>query len=206
MGSVDQRHVSHVLAHSRIIIIITTVMIIGLGSTGAATASPKVTVRGLLASQFRSSKSVGYVKLNLTPQEIATTEAALHQALPKNEYTIYVARTEDHVDGFAVFDDEKGQHEPITLATFFDAQGNVSNVEIVAYREPYGDGVRDERFRKQFQGMSETSDFTPGTSVDVISGATISTHSVCRAVHRATVLVKTLRMREAESSSRERPS
>ncbi|MCB9655134.1 MAG: FMN-binding protein [Deltaproteobacteria bacterium] len=173
-----------------------------------AEASPaaRPTVRGLLESHFRSSKHVGYVKLDLTPEEIRTTETSLQRKLPKHRYTIYVARTGDRMDGFAVFDDEKGQHEPITMAIFFDAEGRVADVEIVAYREPYGDGVRDARFRAQFEGLGATSDFTPGASIDVISGATISTHSVCRAVHRATMLVKTLRTREGQTSSRGRPS
>ena len=38
------------------------------------------------------------------------------------------------------------------FATFFDCDGRVTRVEVVAYREPYGDGIRSQRFRKQFVG------------------------------------------------------
>ncbi|MET0385661.1 MAG: FMN-binding protein, partial [Polyangiales bacterium] len=79
-------------------------------------------------------------------------------------------------------------HEPISFGTFFDPQGVITRVEILAYREPYGDGVRAERFRKQFLGRSAKSTFRPGADIDAISGATISSRSLCIGVERAAVL------------------
>jgi len=51
------------------------------------------------------------------------------------------------VDGYALFDREIGQHEYIDFAAFFDGEARVARVEVVAYREPYGEAIRSKRFR-----------------------------------------------------------
>ena len=88
-----------------------------------------------------------------------------------------------------MFDREIGQHEYIDLATFFDCDGRVTRVEVVAYREPYGEGIRSKRFRKQFVGKEAASGFKPGRDIDVISGATLSARAMAKAVKRATLLL-----------------
>ena len=67
--------------------------------------------------------------------------------------------------------------------------GRVTRVEVVAYREPYGEGIRSKRFRKQFVGKEAASGFRPGHDIDVISGATLSAHAMAKAVKRATLLL-----------------
>ena len=59
-------------------------------------------------------------------------------------------------------------------------------------REAYGAGIRSTQFRRQFVGRTGKSTFRPGDDIDVISGATISAHSLTRAVHRAAVLLDEL--------------
>jgi hypothetical protein len=72
---------------------------------------------------------------------------------------------------------------------FFDCDGRVTRVEVVAYREPYGEGIRSKRFRKQFVGKEAASGFKPGHDIDVISGATLSARAMAKAVKRATLLL-----------------
>src|SRR5688572_2510657 len=107
------------------------------------------TVRDLLAEQFKTSQRVSFVHARPTAEQQRRIENRLGRALPKREYTFYVATSGGRVDGYALFDEERGQHEPISFAAFFDAEGRVTRVEVVAYREPYGDGIRAQRFRKQ---------------------------------------------------------
>jgi Na+-translocating ferredoxin:NAD+ oxidoreductase subunit G len=147
-------------------------------------------VRDLLAQQFRSSERVSFVQVRPSTEQQQRIERQLGRALPKREYTFYVAMTAGRVDGYALFDEERGQHEPISFATFFDGQGSVTRVEVVAYREPYGDGIRAERFRKQFVGRRAQSGFAPDRDIDAISGATISSRSMCLGVQRATLLLQ----------------
>lgn len=158
----------------------------------AAAQSATRTPRALLAEQFRSSEHVRFVRVAPQVAERASIERKLGRALPRGEYTFYVATTGGHVDGYALFDDERGQHELISFATFFDARGQITRVEVVTYREPYGDGIRSARFREQFVGRTAASGFRPEDDIDAVSGATISSRAMCLGVKRASVLLDQL--------------
>lgn len=153
-----------------------------------ALAKDFTTPKALLAEHFRSSERVSYARVRPDPAQRARIEARLGRPLPKPEYTFFVATTRGQIDGFALFDEQLGQHELISFATFLDAAGSVTRVEVVAYREPFGDGVRAERFRKQFHGRNARSQFRSGTDIDIVAGATISSRSLCIGVERAAVL------------------
>ncbi len=161
------------------------------GSLLAASGDAQVyySVRGLLAEQFRQSDLVDFQRVQLSDKDRELLGKRLGQKLEKGEYIFYVAHSGDHVDGYALFDREIGQHEYIDFATFFDGEGRVTRVEVVAYREPYGEGIRSKRFRKQFVGKEAASGFRPGHDIDVISGATLSAHAMAKAVKRATLLL-----------------
>jgi Na+-translocating ferredoxin:NAD+ oxidoreductase RnfG subunit len=146
-------------------------------------------VRQLLAEHFRDSQHVGFLRVELGDESRRPIERRLGGRLPRERYTFYVATSGSRVDGYALFDSEKGQHEMIDLAIFFDAQGAVKRVEVLAYREAYGDGIRAARFRSQFVGRNDHSSYRVGDDIDIVSGATISCRSMARAVQRAAVLL-----------------
>jgi electron transport complex protein RnfG len=154
-----------------------------------AQAEVYFTLRELLATHFKGSARVSYVQVRPSAEQREHVERRLGRALGKPDYTFYVARSGNHVDGYALFDEERGQHELISFATFFDPQGRVTRVEVLAYREPYGDGIRSERFRRQFVGRRASSGFSPEHDIDAISGASISSRSMCAGVQRASVLL-----------------
>ncbi len=158
-------------------------------------------VKKLLGEHFKTSDKVVFRRLSLSPAEQATLERRLGRKLPKREYVLFVATTGAQVDGYALIDDERGQHEMITFAAFFDTAGRITRQEVIAYREPYGDEVRQERFRKQFYGRSAASGFRLGKDIDSVSGATISAGAMCTGVHRATLLVELLRQKVREAGS-----
>jgi hypothetical protein len=155
------------------------------------------TIRDLLTRHFQASGQVSFIRVRPAGDDRVSIERRLGRPLPQPEYVVYVARSEGHVDGFAIFDQELGQHEPIDFGTFFDADGRVARVEVMAYREPYGDGIRSARFRRQFVGRDAGSSFRPGRDIDIVSGATISSHSMSRAVRRAAVLIHETALGEA---------
>lgn len=170
------------------------------GIANGARAEEFFTPRELLSQQFHGSDRVSYVRVTLSAAQRARVEARLGRTLPKSNYTFFVAATGSKVDGYALFDDELGQHEPISFATFFDTDGHVTRVEVVAYREPFGDGIRTERFRKQFIGRSVRSHFRPDSDIDAVSGATISSRSMCIGVERATALFDEAIAKQAPSA------
>ncbi|MDH5672779.1 MAG: FMN-binding protein [Myxococcales bacterium] len=161
-----------------------------LAPVAPARAEVFFTVRELLSAHFSKSERVGHIEVELSADRRARLERKLGKALGKARYTFFVARSGGKVDGYALFDQEKGQHEPIGFATFFDPRGRVTRVEVVAYREPYGDGIRSPRFRQQFVGRDASSGFGAKDGIDAISGATISSRSLSVGVQRASLLLR----------------
>jgi Na+-translocating ferredoxin:NAD+ oxidoreductase RnfG subunit len=164
-------------------------VVAGSGPAASGHAQVYFSVRGLLAEQFRQSELVDFQRIQLSEKDREVLGKRLGQKLERGEYIFYVAHSGGHVDGYALFDREIGQHEYIDFATFFDGEGRVTRVEVVAYREPYGEGIRSQRFRKQFVGKEAASGFRPGHDIDIISGATLSAHAMAKAVKRATLLL-----------------
>ena len=145
--------------------------------------------RSVLSAFFPKSERVTYRTLVLDAAGRARLTRRLGYAPAFDRYTVFVAMTQGKVDGYAVIDDEKGLHQPITFATKMSPQGLVEQVEIMVYREPRGDEVRDPRFLKQFQGRSARDDLRISRDIDAVSGATISSASLTVGVRRATILV-----------------
>lgn len=156
------------------------------------------TTESVLKELFASSEHVTYVTLDVTAHT-AELQRELGYPPAKKSYVIYVASTGRRVDGYAVIDEQLGQHLPITLATKLSPEGTVERTEIMVYRERYGEEVRNDRFRAQFVGKSAGDAMRPGDDIVAISGATISSSSVALAVKRAAVLVK---LASAEASAR----
>jgi Na+-translocating ferredoxin:NAD+ oxidoreductase subunit G len=151
-------------------------------------ATPKT----VLASFFPKSERVTYRTMALDARAKARLGHRLGYAPARESYTIFVALTQGKVDGYAVIDDELGLHQPITFATRLTSKGVVDRVEIMVYREPRGDEVRDPRFRKQFVGKTSQDRLRVSDDIDAVSGATVSSVSLAVGVRRATVLVEDL--------------
>jgi electron transport complex protein RnfG len=148
--------------------------------------------RSMLAAFFPNSEHVGYRTFTVDRTIRTRLAQRLGYAPARDKYTIFVATTHGKVDGYAVVDDELGLHQPITFATRLSPRGMVERVEIMVYREPRGDEVRDERFRKQFQGKTSQDPLRLNRDIDAVSGATVSSASLAVGVRRATVLVEEL--------------
>lgn len=155
------------------------------------------TPRELLAdaSFFRASEKVSFKQFDVTPADRARIEARLGYRLPRLRYTVFIATTGAHLDGYAIFDEEPGQHLPISFAVKVSPDGVVERQEIVAYREARGDEVRDERFKRQFIGKTSHDALRAGDDIAAVSGATVSSRAMAIGVKRALVLVEELVLR-----------
>ena len=154
---------------------------------------PRVT-RTVLAELFPRSERVTFRTFVLDPSAKARVERRLGYALAKSSYTIFEARTGGVTDGYALIDEELGQHQPITFATRVSPRAVVERVEIMVYREPRGDEVRDARFRAQFAGKTAQSPLRLRQDIDAVSGATTSSASIATGVRRAAILIEELEL------------
>jgi Na+-translocating ferredoxin:NAD+ oxidoreductase RnfG subunit len=86
--------------------------------------------------------------------------------------------------GWFILDRVVGKHEFITFALGLDAAGAVKDVEILDYRESYGDQVRGRAWRAQFLGKRHGAPLMLGRDIQTISGATLSSRHVTDGVRR----------------------
>jgi len=90
----------------------------------------------------------------------------------------------DTLLGFAAVGNVIGKDQPITFLVAVDPTDRLKDVDILAYREPYGGEVAYEPWRRQFRGARATDSLRVGREIRAISGATISVHAVTLGVRR----------------------
>ena len=135
---------------------------------------------------------VTFRRLALEPAARERLRRRLGYLPPRPSYVVYVASTGERTDGYAIVDEEMGQHEMIGFAVKLSPSVVVERQEIVAYRESRGDEVTDPRFRGQFVGKSGRDPLRLSVDIAAISGATISSASMASGVRRAIALVEEL--------------
>lgn len=77
-----------------------------------------------------------------------------------------------------------GKHETITYALALDAGGAVHGLEILDYRETYGDAIRNPKWRAQFTGKRHGAAVKLDQDIVNLSGATLSSAHVTDGVRR----------------------
>ncbi len=86
--------------------------------------------------------------------------------------------------GWFFLDQVLGKHEFFTYAVALDASGAVRAVEVLEYREAWGGGVREPKWRAQFTGKRFGASLKLGSDIVNISGATLSCRHLTEGVKR----------------------
>jgi Na+-translocating ferredoxin:NAD+ oxidoreductase RnfG subunit len=141
----------------------------------------------VLTSFFPEAKKITFKKVSLSDAQAQAIGQKLGASAVKKDWSIYFS---DDKRGFAILDNEKGMHEPIDFAVRFSPAGAVERIEILEYREAYGDQVRRERFRNQFRGKTASDPITVGKDIDIVSGASISSRSIAIGVKRDALVLQ----------------
>lgn len=89
--------------------------------------------------------------------------------------------------GWFIVDEVVGKHEYIPFALALDDKGAVKGVEILEYRESYGDQIRNPEWRNQFVGNTSGTKLQLGKNIRNVSGATLSCKHVTDGVERLLV-------------------
>jgi Na+-translocating ferredoxin:NAD+ oxidoreductase RnfG subunit len=120
------------------------------------------------------------VALTLTPAQAKAIEQA--SGVRVREKTLKVWRAAN--GGWFYVDQVLGKHEFITYALALDAQGAVTGLEILDYRETYGGAVRNPKWRAQFSGKRNGAPLKLDTDIVNLSGATLSSAHITDGVRR----------------------
>jgi Na+-transporting NADH:ubiquinone oxidoreductase subunit NqrC len=86
--------------------------------------------------------------------------------------------------GTLFIDKVYGKHEFITYAVALDSGGGVRGIEIMDYRESYGDQIRLPKWRAQFTGKRNGQPLRIDKEIKNISGATLSCVHITEGVRR----------------------
>lgn len=89
--------------------------------------------------------------------------------------------------GWFFADEVVGKHEYIPFALGLDDKGAVKGIEILEYREAYGDQIRNPEWQKQFLGRDAGARLQLGKNIRNISGATLSCKHITDGVERLLV-------------------
>ena len=80
---------------------------------------------------------------------------------------------------------ERGYEGPINIAVGINLQGLITQIKVVAHREPYGYfSIDRERFPEQFKGKSLRDRFRMGRDIDAVTRATMSIGSATRSIRK----------------------
>lgn len=120
------------------------------------------------------------VTVTLTADQVAGIEADSGVSVRSRQVRAWKAST----GGWLIVDEVLGKHEFIPIAVAFDRHGAVRGVEILEYRESYGDGVRDAAWRAQFTGKRRGAPLTLDADIRNIAGATLSSRHITDGVKR----------------------
>ena len=117
-------------------------------------------------------------------------ETRLGWRLEEEEFVFHRARRGGRDLGRALVLEEKGRFKPITFLVHVRPDGEVGKVLVMVYRESRGDGVRRQRFLKQFRGRDADDPLRLNRDVVNLTGATLSSRALAAGVRKALVLTK----------------
>jgi hypothetical protein len=86
--------------------------------------------------------------------------------------------------GWVYLDEVIGKHDFITYALAIDARRAVRGIEILDYRETWGDAVRELAWRAQFRGRTAADPLRLSQDIQNVSGATLSCRNLTDGVRR----------------------
>ena len=118
--------------------------------------------------------------ITLTPEQMKAIEKDSDVNVLSPQVKVWKSST----GGWFIADQVVGKHDFIPFALALDEHGAVKDVEILEYRETYGDQVRNASWRAQFTGKTHGAPLKVGNDIKNISGATLSSRHITDGVKR----------------------
>jgi len=138
---------------------------------------------------FPDSENIRREILTLTAEQKEFIEQRIGWKFPETSFPVYIGETQGKIDGYAIVQNTIGKHRPITYMVGVDAEGEVTNFEVLVYREARGNEIATKRFNYQYHGKDARDPIRINRDIINISGATMSVRSASAGVKRVLVLV-----------------
>ena len=151
----------------------------------------------LLLPQANSFESVS---LNLDAGRVAELAAASRTQPPRGYAPqCWAGMAGGARVGWVLSDRAIGKYEFIDYAAGFGADGSMTGIEILVYRESHGAEIRTPSWRRQFAGRKGPEQLRFGDDIRNISGATLSCQHVTEGTQRLSIIVRRLAQTPARS-------
>jgi Na+-translocating ferredoxin:NAD+ oxidoreductase RnfG subunit len=137
---------------------------------------------------FAGATRFEHVTVTLGDAERRAVEKASPTRTPLPLDGVWRASDGTRALGHLVVDEVYGKYQYITYAVAIGADGAVSGVEILEYRESHGGQVREASWRSQFVGKRAGDPLELGRDIVNVSGATLSCKHVTEGVRRVLAL------------------
>ena len=143
-----------------------------------------------LTKVFAKADTLWTEEWSPTPQERMELEGRLGWRVEDETFAIHRAGKDGQDLGFAVITEEQGRFKPITFIVKMSAERRVDMVLVMVYRESRGDGVKRQRFLKQFRDKDTSDHLRLNRDIVGVSGATMSSRALAMGVKKVLAIVE----------------
>ncbi len=152
-----------------------------LGPTVAVTAYAEVylTDAQAVAVIFPETK-MDRSEVTLSNEEAKAIHEISHEDVQNKKLILWKGKDKN----FVYIDQVLGKHEFITYAVGLNKDGKIKGVEVLEYRESYGQQIRGASWRKQFVDKDKSAPLELERDIKNISGATLSSAHLTAGVRR----------------------
>lgn len=164
--------------------IVLPALVVPAGLAAPAYAVQYLTVEEAQQALFPDAKGFVSQPVLLTAAQKAQVEKYAGVRMRAPEQPVWRVESDGKPAGWFVLDEVYGKHEFITYAVALDADGNVTGLEILDYRETHGGEVREPTWRELFRGKKYGDALKLDEDIPNISGATLSCKHITEGVRR----------------------
>ena len=143
-----------------------------------------------LAKVFAGADSLWTEEWAPTPQERSELETRLGWAVTAGSFTVHRGGKDGQEQGYALIMEEQGRFKPITFIVKLGTDLRVEMVLVMVYRESRGDGVKRQRFLKQFRNKDGSDHLRLNRDIVAVSGATMSSRALATGVKKALAILE----------------
>jgi Na+-translocating ferredoxin:NAD+ oxidoreductase RnfG subunit len=143
-----------------------------------------------LAKVFPKADTLWTEEWSPTPQERTKLESRLAWRIDEETFVIHRAGQDGQDLGYAMITQEQGRFKPITFIVKLSVTMRVDMVLVMVYRESRGDGVKRQRFLKQFRGKDSSDHLRLNRDIVGVSGATMSSRALTTGVKKVLGIVE----------------
>ena len=157
-----------------------------------ATASYLLPIKVAFAKNYltiEQAKQIIWPNTNLIPAPVTLTEEQAELIADLSDIRVRnlaIKAWKTPNNGWFIVDQVIGKHENIDLAVGINHKGDVTGIEVLTYRETYGDQIMHPKWRAQFHGKNSSEYLKLDKQIKNISGATLSCRHVTDGINRLT--------------------